>query len=120
MTGLAVLKQAYQLLDDPKGAASAGEQDLVAVNQIYSELWYREHTAPFQPLDSLQLPLLLSWRCLPAMAYGVAMLLCLNDEEKPYTQFQALYERAAAHTGGPYGKRRDTLFGNAGEQEKTG
>lgn len=115
MTGTAILKQAYQLLDDPKGAAGAGEQDLVAVNQIYSELWYREHTAPFQPLDSVQRPLLLSWRCLPAMAYGVAMLLCLNNGEKPYAQFQALYERAAAHTGGPYGKRRDTLFTDGSE-----
>lgn len=112
MTGMAILKQAYQLLDDPKGAASADEQDLVVVNQIYSELWYREHMAPFQPLENLQRPLLLSWRCLPAMAYGTAMLLCLNDSEKPFEQYQTLYERAASHTGGPYGRRRDMLFGN--------
>lgn len=110
MTGLAIVRQAYHLMEEPKKAATAGEQELVAVNQIYSELWCREHLSAFQPLDSLQRPLLLSWRCLPAMTYGTAMLLCLNNGEKPYEKYRTLYERAAAHTGGPYARRRDRLF----------
>ena len=109
-----MLQQAYTLLDEPQrhAAAEQDEQGLIAVNQIYSELWGREHDTPFCPLNGLRQTLQLSWRCLPAMAYGTAMLLCLNKEEgTAYTRFQALYERAAAHTGGPYGIRRDTLFG---------
>lgn len=114
MTGLTLLRQAYGLLEDDKHQADAeqDEQGLIAVNQIYGELWGREHSTVFTPLSSLRQPLLLTWRCLPAMAYGTAMLLCLNREDgAAYGRFQTLYERAAAHTGGSYGKRRDVLFG---------
>ena len=112
MTGLAILRQAYALLDDDThlAVADGDEQGLMAVNQIYSELWYREHRGSFVPLEHLRQSLHLSWRCLPAMAYGTAMLLCLNDEQRDYTRYQTLYERAASHTGGPYSARKDVLF----------
>lgn len=118
MTGLAILRQALALLEEDKRLAIAGEDEagLLAVNQIYSELCYREHRSDFQPLDRLQQSLQLSWRCLPAMAYGTAMLLCLNDERREYTRYQRLYERAAAHTGGPYSPRRDVLFGGEAKE----
>lgn len=113
MTGLTLLRQAYGLLDDDKRAAEAesDEQGLIAVNQIYSELWSREHRTAFVPLSSLRQSMQLSFRCLPALTYGVAMLLCLNDEDKePYSRYQALYQRAASHTGGVPDMRQDRLF----------
>lgn len=112
MTGAAILRQVYGLLEEKERQATSqgDEQGLMAINQIYSELWYREHRSAFVPLEHLRQSIHLSWRCLPAMAYGTAMLLCLNDENRDYTRFQRLYERAASHTGGPYSIRRDVLF----------
>lgn len=103
MTGLSILEQAYQLLEAPEKAANAEEDEtgLMAVNQIYGELWHREHRERFRPLTALRQVVSMSWRFLPAMTYGTAMLLCLNDEKGgSYTRLQGLYERAAIHAGG--------------------
>ena len=113
MTGLTILKQAYSMLGDEVHLAmvDGDERGLAAVNQIYSELWSREHRTPFQPLDALHQPMLLSWRFLPAMAYGTAMLLSVGDENKSvHDRFLTLYRRAASYSGGVYGKREDTLW----------
>lgn len=111
MTGLSILRQAYSLLEKPENAANADgdEYGLLAVNQIYSELWHREHHAPFQPLEHLRQSVALSWRFLPAMAYGIAMLLSLNAGDN-YTRYQELYRRAARHTGGVFPRRIQTAF----------
>ena len=113
MTGLSILEQAYQLLEAPDKAACAegDEVGLLAVNQIYGELWHREHTDGFCPLNGLRQVVALSWRFLPAMTYGTAMLLCLNNEEGGcYNRLQALYERAALHAGGPCRPRMQVAF----------
>lgn len=112
MTGLMILKQAYSLIGDDKRLATADgdEQGLATVNQIYSELWHREHRTRFQTLEALQQPILLSWRFLPAMAYGTAMLLCVGDEDAAmHDRFLTLYRCAASHTGGFVQRREDTL-----------
>ena len=112
MTGLMILRQAYSLLGDEKGLANvdADEQGLASVNQIYSELWHREHRTRFQPLEALQQPLLLTCRYLPAMAYGTAMLLCVAQEQSvAHDRLRTLYQRAASHTGGFVQGRRDSL-----------
>ena len=110
MTGLDILKQAYALLWQPENLATAdgNEYGLMAVNQIYSELWHREHPAPFMPLSGLRQRVALSARFLPAMAYGTAMVLCLNGEAD-YTRYQRLYERAAQRAGGCCLRRRYAL-----------
>ena len=113
MIGLSILKQAYHLLESADKAANADgdEMGLMAVNQIYSELWHREHKEPFRPLSVLRQRVELSWRFLPALAYGTAMLLCLNNEKSgSYIRLQTLYERAASHTGGLAEPRQQTLF----------
>ena len=119
MLGLSILKQAYSLLDEPdkKANADGDEIGLVAVNQIYGELWHRFHDTPFLPLEHLRQKVDLHWRCMPAMAYGTAMLLCLNGEkETAYTRYQALYERAASHIGAlPYKRALMTYRGGASE-----
>ena len=105
-----ILKQAYSLLGDDKRLATVDgdEHGLATVNQIYSELWHREHRTRFQPLDVLQQPILLTCRFLPAMAYGTAMLLCVGDEEATrHDRLLALYRRAASHTGGLMSSRED-------------
>lgn len=112
MTGLSILRQAYSLMEQPQRltAQDGNESGLLAVNQIYSELWQREHNGPFEPLAHLRQELQLSWRCLPAMAYGTAMLLCLNSgDERPYDRYLELYLRAAAHAGGVPRRRHDWL-----------
>ena len=112
MTGRMILRQAYSLLGDDKSlaVADADEQGLAIVNQIYSELWYREHRTRFQPLEALQQPLLLTCRFLPAMAYGTAMLLCVGEEQTTaHDRFLTLYRRAASHTGGIAEGRWDTI-----------
>ena len=112
MTGLMILRQAYSLLGDEKrlATADADEQGLAMVNQIYSELWHREHRIRFQPLEALQQPLLLTCRFLPAMAYGTAMLLCVGEEQTvTHDRFLTLYQRAASRTGGIAEGRWDTL-----------
>jgi hypothetical protein len=107
-----ILKQAYSLIGADKRLATADgdELGLAAVNQIYSELWHREHRTRFQPLDVLQQPLLLTCRFLPAMAYGTAMLLCVGEESSTmHDRFLSLYRRAATHTGGLASGREDVL-----------
>jgi len=114
MTGLSILRQAYSLMEQPDRltAQDGNESGLLAVNQIYGELWPREHTTPFEPLEHLRQELQLSWRCMPAMTYGTAALLCLNSgEERPYDRYLELYMRAAAHTGGAPRPRRDVWPG---------
>ena len=111
MTGLSILRHAYGLLEQPHRLAGTdgNESGLLAVNQIYGELWHREHTEPFQPLEHLRQTVRLSWRCLPAMTYGVATLLCLNGEQdQPYERLLDLYLRALTHTGGTPRKRLNT------------
>lgn len=113
MTGVMILKQAYGLLGDDKRAATADadESGLAMVNQIYSELWHREHRTRFQSLDVLQQPLLLSCRFMPAMAYGTAMLLAASEEKQEvYDRFLTLYQRAASHTGGIFTERGNALW----------
>lgn len=118
MTGLSVLRHAYGLLEQPGRltAQDGNEAALVAVNQIYSDLWSREHTDPFVPLEHLRQEVALSWRCLPALTYGTATLLCLNSgEERHYDRYLELYMRALSHTGGLPRHRRDMLSGEGSE-----
>lgn len=115
MTGVMILKQAYGLLGDEKRAATADadEAGLAMVNQIYGELWSREHQTAFTPIDVLQQPLLLSCRYMPALAYGTAMLLCVDDEESAvHDRLLTLYQRATSHVGGSFAKREDALWKN--------
>ena len=112
MTGLSVLRHAYALLEQPHRltAMEDNEGGLLAVNQIYCDLWHREHTGEFESLDHLRRPLEISSRCLPAMTYGVATLLCLNGgDDRPYERMLDLYLRALTHTGGTLRTRCDTL-----------
>ena len=112
MTGLSVLRHAYALLEQPHRLTvmEENESGLSVVNQIYCDLWYREHTGEFEPLDHLRRPLDISSRCLPAMTYGVATLLCLNGEDRcPYERFLDLYLRALTHIGGELRTRVDAL-----------
>lgn len=111
MTGLTILKQAYHLLGKPQCAAQAqgDENGLVAVNQICSELWHREHFSPFHPVVSLQQKVEMSYRFLPALTYGTAMLLSLNAGED-YSRYQQQYQRAARITGGRFPDVRQTAF----------
>ncbi|MBE6807190.1 MAG: hypothetical protein E7527_04165 [Ruminococcaceae bacterium] len=113
MTGLSVLRHAYGLMEQPGRltAEDGNERGLTAVNQIYSDLWRREHTEAFEPLTHLRQTLDLSWQYLPAMTYGVAALLCLNEEEEgPYNRYLDLYLRALPRTGGTPYRRADVLF----------
>ena len=112
MTGLSILRHAYALMDQPHRLAGTdgNESGLLAVNQIYAELWPREHTQPFQPLDNPRQKVCLSWRCLPAMTYGVATLLCLSDkDERRYERYLDMYLRALTQTGGMPLRRVDTV-----------
>ena len=116
MTGLSILRHAYGLMEQPHrlAAADGNESGLLAVNQIYCDLWHREHTGEFQPLEHLRQKLELSWRCLPAMTYGVATLLCIGGgAEGAYERFLDLYLRALPHTGGKLCTRVDIAM--AGE-----
>ena len=111
MTGLSILRHAYGLMEQPHRLAGpdGNESGLLAVNQIYCDLWHREQTGEFVPLEHLRQSLKLSWRCLPAMTYGVATLLCLNNaEDRPYERYLDLYLRALTHTGGALRARVDT------------
>ena len=115
MTRVMILKQACGLLGDEKRAATADADDagLAMVNQIYGELWSREHRTAFTPLDALQQPLLLPCRFMPALAYGTAMLLCADGEAQAlHDRFLSLYHRAASHAGGSFAKREDVLWKN--------
>ena len=117
MTGLSILRHAYGLLEQPHRltADDGNESGLLAVNQIYCDLWQREQTGAFQPLEHLRQEVQLSWRCLPAMAYGVATLLCLNgDDNSPYERCLDLYLRALTHTGGVSQRRVDTMVSPEG------
>ena len=112
MTGMSILRQAYSLLGQSERltAEDGDESGLLAVNQIYGELWGREHEGSFEPLSHLRQPLQLSYRCLPAMAYGTAALLCLGaEDERPYDRYLELYLRALTHTGGTSRRRIDVL-----------
>ena len=111
MTGLSILKQAYSLMEQPQRLAQADgdENGLIAVNQIYGELWHREHRCRFQPLEDLRQRLELSWQFLPAMTYGTAMLLCLNGDGN-YSRYQDQYQRAARVAGGVLPPRQQTAF----------
>ena len=111
MTGLSVLRHAYALMEQPHRltANDGNESGLMLVNEIYANLWYREHGEDFQPLEHLRQELNLSPRCLPAMTYGVATLLCLNSgDEHPYERYLDLYTQALTHAGGLLRRRVDT------------
>ena len=97
MTGLSVLRQAYALLDQPERltAGDGNESGLIAVNQIYGDLWKRERRDAFIPLANLREEMDLSWRSVAAMTYGVAALLCLNSgDERPYDRYLERYLQA--------------------------
>ena len=114
MTGLSILRQVYSLMEQPERltAGDGNESGLLAVNQIYGELWPREHNTPFEPLEHLRQPLQLSSRCMPAVTYGTAALLCLNSgEERPYDRYVEMYMRALTHTGGAPRRRGDVWSG---------
>ena len=114
MTGMSVLRHAYALMEQPRRLAAAEESEtgLTAVNYIYSDLWKREHTEPFEPLTHLRQEVALSWRCLPALTYGTAALLCLHGaDERPYERYLELYMRALTHTGSYLSHRRDVMAG---------
>lgn len=117
MTGLSILRHAYALMEQPHrlAAADGNESGLLAVNEIYCNLWYREQYGEFQPLEHLRQELKLSARCLPAMTYGVATLLCLGGvDERRYERYLDLYLRALTHTGGLPRKRVDTIVTEEG------
>lgn len=116
MTGTSILQQAYSLMEQPErmNADDNGENGLLVVNQIYSELWHREHTTPFVPLGHIKQRVELSWRFMPAMAYGTAMLLSLNSGEG-YDRYLELYHRAATHAGGLAPCRANTMFREVAE-----
>ncbi|MBR2319714.1 MAG: hypothetical protein IKA50_02855 [Clostridia bacterium] len=117
MTGLSILRHVYALMEQPHrlSATDGNESGLLAVNEIYCNLWYREHKEDFQPLEHLRQELKLSGRCLPAMTYGVATLLCLNNgNDQPYERYLDLYTRALTHTGGLLCKRVNTAFAGEG------
>ena len=111
MTGLSVLRHAYAMMEQPHRLAGTdgNESGLLAVNQIYAELWHREQEGEFQPLEHLRQQVALSFRFLPAMTYGTAMLLCLNSGDN-YQRYQELYRRASGHTGGVFPRRAQTAF----------
>ena len=112
MTGLSVLRHAYALMEQPHRltAMEDNESGLLVVNQIYCDLWHREHMGEFEPLEHLRRPLEISSRCLPAMTYGVATLLCLNSgDERPYERYLDLYLRALTHAVGGVRTRTDTM-----------
>lgn len=113
MTGLSVLRQAYTLLEQPErlSAGDGNESGLIAINQIYGDLWKRERQDDFVPLANLRGEIDLSWRSVTAMSYGVAALLCLNSgEERPYDRYLELYMQALPRIKmAPY-RRSDTLF----------
>lgn len=110
MTGMSILRQVYGMMDQPMGTKGllGDESGLLALNQICSEVWYREHTEPYTPLLNLMETVDLSWRLLPAITYGVAALLCLSGgEEKPYDRFLELYTRALTRYSTLPTKRQD-------------
>lgn len=114
MTGLSVLRQVYGLMEQPERLAAddGNESALAALNQIYGDLWCREHTETFEPLPHLWQEVALSWRCLPALIYGTAALLCVRgDEPLAYDRFLELYMRALSHIGGLRQRRVDVLSG---------
>ena len=113
MTGLSVLRQAYALLDQPQRltAGDGNESGLIAVNQIYSDLWKRERQDAFAPLANLREELDLSWRSVAAMTYGVAALLCLNSgDERPYDRYLERYLQALPRSKGVPYYRESKLF----------
>ena len=117
MTGQSVLRQVYGLLECPQrlSAEDGNEAALAALNQIYGDLWCREHTTEFEPLPHLWQEVEVSWRCLPALIYGTAALLCVREGEPAYDRFLELYMRALSHTGGLPRRRMDTMVGEAAE-----
>ncbi len=113
MTGLSVLRQAYALLNRPERltAGDGNESGLIAVNQIYGDLWKRERQDAFVPLANLRQEIDLSWRSVAAMTYGVAALVCLSDgEEVPYDRYLERYLQALPRIQGTPYHRGDTLF----------
>ena len=114
MTGSRILRQVYHLMGEPERyiASDGNESGLLALNQICGELWKREHTEPFVPLDTPWQEVALPAVYLPAITYGTAALLCLNSgEERPYDRYLELYLRAVPRpVGRPY-RRTDCLRG---------
>ncbi len=111
LTGWQILRQAYGLLGDKKHTAKPDKdgRGLAAVNQIYGELWHREHRTRFQPLSALDESLQMTGRFMPALAYGAAMLLCVDGDVTVHNRMCALYRRAAGCTGGIAVERREVL-----------
>lgn len=113
MTGLSVLRHAYGLMEQPGRltAEDGNESGLLAVNQIYGDLWRREQTEAFVPLTHLRQEINLPWRYLPAITYGTAALLCLNSgDERPYDRYLELYLRALPRVESVPYRRSDVLF----------
>lgn len=113
MTGLSVLRHVYGLMEQPGRltAEEGNEGGMMAVNQIYGELWQREHAEVFVPLTHLRQEVKLPWRYLPALTYGTAALLCLNSEKAgQYDRYVDLYLRALPRLEGTPYRRADVLF----------
>ncbi len=112
MTGMSILRQALSLMGQSRRltADDGDESGLLAVNQIYGELWHRDNEGEFVPLSHLRQKVALSPRLLPAMTYGTAALLCVAAEDSgPYDRYLELYLRALTHAGGTPYRRRDLL-----------
>lgn len=114
MTGSRILRQVYHLMGEPGrySAQEGQESGLLALNQIYGELWKRESEGDFVPLDTPWQAVLLPAAYLPALTYGTAALLCLNGgAERPYDRYLELYLRAIPRRqAAPY-HRADSLWG---------
>ncbi len=113
MTGLSVLRHAYGLMEQPGRltAEDGNESGLMVVNQVYGDLWGREHAEAFVPLAHLRQEVNLPWRYLPALTYGTAALLCLNsDKTGQYDRYLDLYLRALPRMEGTPYRRSDILF----------
>ncbi len=120
MNGNEVLRQALILLNytdthgdgEVPGGAGLYKRALATVNQIVAELWYQEHSEPFQPLSDLHQPLPLSAAVVQTVVpYGVAMLLAQEDGDADnQTVYAALYDgRRAAATHNTTARIADAL-----------
>ncbi len=102
MTAGEVIRQALALLNytdtradgEVPGGHTVYKRALPLADQIAAELWYRDHTEPFQPIRDLHTVVPLSDAVVrTVMPYGVAMLLAQSDGDVDnQTLFASLYD----------------------------